>query len=67
MTGSTLGLKTMRRKSIQYEGVKLVNVLPTGIRNFVGKLENFKSLLDKECSEDRNYYKVETPAIFMPM
>ena len=46
VTGSTIGLKSMRRKSIQYEGVKLLNVLPTELRNFTGKLDDFKQLLD---------------------
>ena len=36
----------MRRKSIQFEGAKLLNVLPSEIRNFTGKVTDFKELLD---------------------
>ena len=54
----------MRRKSIQYEGVKFINVLPTEIRNFIGKLESFKSLLDSFLTllpdqPEREYLKPE--------
>ena len=46
VTGSSVRCKTMRRQSIQYEGVKLLNCLPTEIRNFSGSIENFKKLID---------------------
>ena len=46
VTGSTGGLKMMRRKSIQFEGAKLLNVLPSELRNFAGKVTDFKELLD---------------------
>ena len=32
--------KTLRRNSIQFYGVKLMNILPTEIRNFKGKPES---------------------------
>ena len=44
--GLTEGQKTLRRRTIQFEGVKLVNILPPPVRNFSGKLETFKLLLD---------------------
>ena len=50
VTGITEGLKTRRRETIQHEGVRLLNVLPCEIRNFSGKLEIFKCLLDSYLS-----------------
>ena len=38
--------KTLRRNSIQFYRVKLMNILPTEIRNFKGKPDNFKNLLE---------------------
>ena len=46
VAGSTEGLKMRRRKSIQFEGVRLLNVLPSELRNFAGKVADFKGLLD---------------------
>ena len=46
VTGNTPGLKTLRRETIQHEGVKLSNALPNEIQNFSGKVETFKCLLD---------------------
>ena len=47
--------KTLRRNSIQYYGVILLNVLPTEIRNFKGKQDIFKNLLDSflKCVPDQ--------------
>ena len=47
--------KTLRRNSIQYYGVKLMNILPTEIRNFKGKPDIFKNLLDSflKCVPDQ--------------
>ena len=33
VTGSTVGQKTMRRESIQFEGAKLLNAIPTELQN----------------------------------
>ena len=44
--GVSESLKNLRRKTIQAEGVRLMNVLPGEIRNFSGDLGDFKSLLD---------------------
>ena len=44
--GVSEGVKSLRRNSIQFYGVKLLNALPKEIRNFVGKQETFKTLLD---------------------
>ena len=41
MEGLTKGLKSMR----QHEGVKSLNVIPTQIRTFSGKVDEFKSIL----------------------
>ena len=46
VAGSTEGLKMRRRKSIQFEGVRLLNVLPSELRNFAGNVADFKGLLD---------------------
>ena len=50
VTGNSDGLKTLRRETIQHEGVKLLNILPNEIRNFSGKIASFKSLLDDYLS-----------------
>ena len=46
VNGITEGQKALRRRTIQYEGAKLVNILPPPLRNFNGKVEHFKKLLD---------------------
>ena len=50
VNGLTEGLKSLRRRTIQHEGAKLVNILPPPLRNFSGKLEIFKCLLDNFLS-----------------
>ena len=50
VTGNSDGLKTLRRETIQHKGVKLLNILPNEIRNFTGKIDSFKSLLDDYLS-----------------
>ena len=49
--GVSESLKNLRRNSIQHYGVKLLNILPKEIRNFMGKPEAFKSLLDSYLSK----------------
>ena len=44
--GVTSRCKSLRRDTIQHEGVKLLNIIPKEIRNFCGKQEEFKRLLD---------------------
>ena len=44
--GMSESLKNLRRNSIQHYGVKLMTILPKEIRNFTGKPETFKLLLD---------------------
>ena len=46
MSGASSGLKTLRRNTIQHEGAKLLNAIPCELRNFVGEISQFKSLLD---------------------
>ena len=46
MKSDTQAHKTLRMNTIQHEGVKLMNCIPKEIRNFIGKLESFKLLLD---------------------
>ena len=48
--GISTATKTLRRNSIQHYGVKLLNILPKEIRNFKGKPEVFKALLDSFLS-----------------
>ena len=50
VNGQTEGQKSLRRRTIQHEGAKLVNILPPPLRNFSGKLETFKCLLDNFLS-----------------
>ena len=44
--GISESLKNLRRNSIQHYGVKLLNILPKEIRNFIREPDAFKSLLD---------------------
>ena len=46
----TLAHKTLRRYTIQHEGVSLLNILLKEIRNFSGEFETFKTLLDNFLS-----------------
>ena len=46
VSGASSGLKTLRRNTIQHEGAKLLNAIPCELRNFVGEILHFKSLLD---------------------
>ena len=50
VSGASSGLKTLRQNTIQYEGVKLLNAIPYELRNFVGQISHFKSLLDNFLS-----------------
>ena len=43
--------KSMQRRNIKYEGVKLFNCLPECIRKFQGKMEDFKKILDEFLTE----------------
>ena len=45
VNGLTEGQRTLRRRTIQFEGVKLMNI-PPPFQNFSGKVETFKFLLD---------------------
>ena len=45
-SGASLGLKTLRRNTIQYEGARLLNAIPCELRNFTREILHFKSLLD---------------------
>ena len=51
LVGSSKKLKTVQRRSITYEGVRLFNCLPVEVRLFSGKQSMFKSLLDKFLTE----------------
>ena len=55
--GLSSSLQTQRRRTIQHEGVRLLNVIPSPIQNFSGKAETFKYLLDNflECVPDQPY------------
>ena len=44
--GVSSSVKTLRRETIQFEGVRLMNCIPREIRNFIGNLDTFKKLLD---------------------
>ena len=50
VTGVTPGVKSLRRDTIQCEGVKLLNAIPCEIRNFTGEISTFKCLLDNFLS-----------------
>ena len=51
LVGNSEGCKTMQKRSLSYEGVRLFNSIPEKLRTFSGKQEHFKKLLDMFLSE----------------
>ena len=63
--GSICSAKTLQRKSLNYEGVRLFNSLPEDVRTFKGSKENFKVLLDAflEIVPDQPETETEKPCV----
>ena len=47
MIGYRESCKTMQRRNIKWEGVRIFNSLPAHVKTFQGTKEQFKILLDK--------------------